>query len=231
MNSREFWPDYTIMRAVVCPLCGTRKARRTCPAIGRQICTVCCGTKRLVEIRCPSDCVYLTTARDHPPAAQVRRQQRDLTVIIDALRDLNDQQARLFVAVNAFLARYAPGALQSIVDEDVTDAAAALAATFETASRGVIYEHRTATASGERLATALRAMLQDAGGRGGSAFERDAAVVLRRVEETARRLHSEAAADPRAFLALAERMTRMREGGEDRNADPDRDSAPRLIVP
>src|SRR4029079_6022625 len=52
---------------VICPLCGVRRARRGCPALGKQICAVCCGTKRLVEIQCPSDCAYLATAREHPP--------------------------------------------------------------------------------------------------------------------------------------------------------------------
>ena len=44
---------------MVCPLCGERKAKRACPALNRHICAVCCGTKRLVEINCPADCVYL----------------------------------------------------------------------------------------------------------------------------------------------------------------------------
>ncbi len=53
---------------MTCPLCSQRKARRACPALGHQICAVCCGTKRLTQIPCPSDCVYLASAREHPPA-------------------------------------------------------------------------------------------------------------------------------------------------------------------
>jgi len=49
---------------VVCPLCGTRRARRRCPALDKQICAVCCGTKRLVQISCPSDCTWLLSARE-----------------------------------------------------------------------------------------------------------------------------------------------------------------------
>ena len=49
-----------------CPLCHTRKPRRACPALNQTICAVCCGTKRLIEIQCPDDCVYLTSAREHP---------------------------------------------------------------------------------------------------------------------------------------------------------------------
>ena len=53
-----------------CPICQTRPAKRQCPARGDMICAVCCGTKRLVEIRCPSDCGYLAS---RPPASAGRR--------------------------------------------------------------------------------------------------------------------------------------------------------------
>ena len=46
-----------------CPLCQSRPPRRACPALGREICPVCCGTKRQVEIRCPESCVYLSQRR------------------------------------------------------------------------------------------------------------------------------------------------------------------------
>ena len=55
---------------MTCPLCGARKARRACPGVGRDICAVCCGTKRLVEIRCPATCGYLQSARVHPAASR-----------------------------------------------------------------------------------------------------------------------------------------------------------------
>ena len=69
----------------------------------------------------------------------------------------------------------------------MAEAAAALAATFETAARGVIYEHRPASLPAERLATALKPVLAEAGKGSASAFERDAAVVLRRLEEAVAR--------------------------------------------
>jgi len=48
-----------------CLLCQSRKAKRFCPAKGGQICPVCCGTKREIEIDCPSDCVYLHAGREY----------------------------------------------------------------------------------------------------------------------------------------------------------------------
>jgi len=210
---------------VVCPLCDKRRARRGCPALGRQICAVCCGTKRLVEIPCPADCVYLATAREHPPAVAVRQQQRDVQSLVQSMRDLSERQSQLFFLINSFLQRYEPPELQPLLDIDVVEAAAALAGTFETAARGVIYDHRPAALPADRLATALKPVIAEAGRNGGSAFERDAAVVLRRIEEAARQSGAVDVSSRRAYLELLGRVLR------DKNPDaPDPDS-PRLIVP
>lgn len=199
--------------------------------MGHQICTVCCGTKRLTEIACPADCVYLATARDHPPASAVRQQHRDFALFVEALRDFNRGQTQLFVAVNSVIARYEAPEFQAIVDDDVVDAAAALAATFETASRGVIYEHRPSTLAAERLAAAIRTMLAEAGRAGGSAFERDAAVVLRRVEQTARAAQASAGGDARAYFKLLDRvLTKRAESAQAGDGDAE-DPPPRLILP
>ena len=48
-----------------CPLCTARAAKRYCPATRTSICSVCCGTKREVEIDCPSDCVFLKSGRSY----------------------------------------------------------------------------------------------------------------------------------------------------------------------
>jgi len=93
-----------------------------------------------------------------------------------------------------------------IVDDDVADAASALAATFETASRGVIYEHRPSSRPAARLVTELKPVLAEARKGAGSSFERDAAVVLRRLEEGVREMRAQDRTDPRAFLALLGRM-------------------------
>ena len=200
---------------MVCPLCGTRRARRGCPALNKQICAVCCGTKRLVQIRCPSDCAWLATARDHPPAVTVRQEQRDIGLLVQFMRDLSERQSRLFFLVTAFLARYEAPEFQTPIDEDVAEAMAALAATFETASRGLIYDHRPASVLAERLVTALKPVLAEAGKGAGSAFERDAAVVLRRLEEAVRDIRALEAGNGReAFLDLLRRVITLDRPGE-----------------
>lgn len=211
-------------------MCGARKARRACPALGHQICAVCCGTKRLTQIKCPSDCAYLTTAREHPAAVVVRQQQRDLESLVQWMRDFSRRQSHLFVAVTTFLARYQPPEFHTLVDDDVIEAAGALAATFETASRGVIYEHRPASLPAERLAAALKPLLAEAGHGGGSAFERDATVVLRRIAEAATSLRG-ASETGRAFLDILTRMMRKADEEEPGRGAAAAPEAPRLIVP
>lgn len=212
---------------MICPLCGTRKARRGCPAVGQQICAVCCGTKRLVEIRCPSDCTWLASAREHPPAATVRQQQRDVERLLDVARDFGQRQSQILILITTFLAGYQPQELQPLSDEDVANAAEAIASTLETSIRGVIYEHRAASLPAERLAAALKPLLAQAGQGAGTAFDRDAAVVLRRIAETLRAAAGPDA-NPRAFLELAGRIART--SGSERG-EPDAPPRPSLIIP
>jgi hypothetical protein len=204
-----------------------RRARRACPALGHDICAVCCGTKRLIEIRCPSDCGYLSSSRAHPAAATVRQRQRDFALMIDALRDLNERQSRLLLVLGTDAARHQPEGLHSLADVDFIEAAEALAATLETAVRGVIYEHRPASLPALRLATALAARLKEVGS-GLAGFDRDAAIVLRRLEAAARSTHATSPDAPRAFLDLLGRLT-AGVTSED-PAGPAQDE-PRLIVP
>jgi len=175
---------------VLCPLCNRRKARRQCPALGQEICAVCCGTKRIVEIRCPPDCGYLSASRSHPPAVVQRQQQRDLAAFAPTLQGLTDLQSRLLLLLGTFIARHVPQDFQALRDEDIAEAAGTLAATLETAGRGVIYEHRAATQPARHLADELKHLLDEiVRGNQGAATPgiTDAApVVLRRIEKNAR---------------------------------------------
>jgi hypothetical protein len=216
------------IRSVTCPLCQQRKARRACPALGHQICAVCCGTKRLTEIRCPSDCVYLASAREHPPAVAVRRRQQDVGSLLGAMRDFNQRQSELFVLVCTFVSRYKPIEWESPSDQDVVDAISSLASTFETAAKGIIYEHRPPSATAERLATALKPAILEAGRSGGTAFERDATVVLRRIADVATELRTASGATT-AFLDLLHRTIQREDDSTQSGAPPQEPT--RLIVP
>ena len=226
MNSACFSAQLYNTAQVVCPLCDKRRARRGCPALGQQICAVCCGTKRLVQIPCPADCPYLTSAREHPPAVAVRQQQRDVGLLTHGMRDFSERQSQLFFMINSFLQRYEAPELQPLLDDDVIEGVAALASTFETAARGVIYDHRPTAPPADRLATALKPVIAEAGKHGGSAFERDAAVVLRRIGEASHEVRRADRSNPRAYLDLLDRMFK-----DDKGPEATDENGPRLIVP
>jgi hypothetical protein len=191
---------------------------------------VCCGTKRLVQIACPSDCAWLVSAREHPAAVTVRRQQRDVGVLLQVIRDFNERQSQLFLLIGTFLVRYEAPELQPVIDDDVAEAMAALAATFETSARGVIYEHRPASLPAERLVAGLKPLLAEAGRGAGTSFERDAAAVLRRVEDAVREVRASDQDNRRAFLDLLARIVRK---GDEETTGPAAEPTPpsRLIVP
>jgi len=77
--------------------------------------------------------------------------------------------------------------------------------------------------------SALKPVLAQAGGHGGSAFERDTAVVLRRVEEAARGVRADDESNRRAFLDLLGRVLRKSDDAADGEAPAPEPS--RLIVP
>ena len=191
-----------------CPLCHTRAAKRACPALGRDICPVCCGTKREVDIRCTPDCAYLASARSHPPAAIRRQQDQDLAVLTPALAGLSEARQQLFLFTLTLIDRFRGDGLDAAADTDAASAAGALAGTYETASRGLIYEQRPDSLPAQRMAEGIRETFEQIGRGRPSAFAADAAAALRQVEDRVRAVQRAAPGDARAFLALAGRMAR-----------------------
>jgi hypothetical protein len=61
-----------------------------------------------------------------------------------------------------------------------------VAATLETAARGVIYEHTPQSPPAQALATELKTMLAQMREQGAKVFDREAAIVLRAIEQGAR---------------------------------------------
>jgi hypothetical protein len=213
---------------MACPLCGVRKPRRQCPALRQTICPVCCGTKRLTEIDCPPDCVHLASARDHPPAVIKRQQERDVVTLLPTIRHLTERQHQLFFLFHSIIANHVPDGLARLVDGDVADAAGALAATLETSSRGVIYEHPAHTLPAQRLASEMKAMLGEMEKEGARIYDTEAAITLRAIEAGAREAPHDSGGDT-AYLDLMRRLLGARKGGNARSSDVR--PAPSLILP
>jgi hypothetical protein len=212
---------------MVCPQCGQRKARRDCPALGRTICSVCCGTKRVVEIRCPSDCGYLTAAREHPAAVIRRQQAQDVARLLPSLRHLTERQSQLFFLLQSAIARHTPGALMRTVDSDVIDAAGSLAATLETAVRGVIYEHAPQSPTAQALVKEMKNVVAQLREQGATVYDREAAIALRAIEQGAKGIGAQPGG--RAYLDLIARLLQVSAAPEATAAPAS--SASGLILP
>jgi len=209
-----------------CPLCGTRKPRRGCPALNQTICAVCCGTKRLTEIQCPEDCVYLTSAREHPAAVIKRQQEHDVAILLPTIQGLTERQYQLFFLFQSLIARHTPDAFARLLDDDVADAAGTVAATLETAARGVIYDHRTQSLPAQRLASEIKGMLAEMRQQGATVYDREAAIVLRAIEKGARDTRKIEPGDASYLTLMARLLQRNRAAAKMPPPEP-----PSLIIP
>ena len=192
----------------LCPLCGQRKSKRACPALSQTICATCCATKRLTEISCPPACAYLSSARAHPAAIVQRRRERDMRFLVPLLSDLSDAQYRLLLFLQAVVVSHARAAIPPLTDADVAEAAAAVAATFETADKGIIYEHQAGSIPAQRLATELGHRIAEMRREGAPpSLDRDAAATLRKLEAGAKTAASALPGDETpVFLGLLRRV-------------------------
>jgi formylmethanofuran dehydrogenase subunit B len=105
------------------------------------------------------------------------------------------------------VARHRPEGFARLIDEDVAEAARAVAATLETAMRGVLYEHNPTSATGQRLARELTAFLTELRSQGAKVYDGEAAIALRAVERAARDVHRSATQDD-AYISLMARLLR-----------------------
>jgi hypothetical protein len=205
--------------------------------VHQDICAVCCGTKRLTEIRCPPDCPYLASAREHPPAVVVRQQDRDMGFLLPRINDLTEMQYRLFLYFQSLVLQHAKGAIPAPLDADVADAASSVAATLETAGKGIIYEHQAQSLPAQRLGAELGRAVADLAQQAAahaSRVERDAAAALRRLERVAREAAKEIpdeASPATTWLTLARRMMRAESAKDEGESPAPSPDTPRIVLP
>ena len=221
--------------AVVCPLCGTRKARRGVPGARPA------DLRGLLRHQAAGgDSTVRATASISPPPRASRRRSPSAS---------SSTTSTLLVQLHARLQRAAVAAV--LPDQHVPRCATSRRscsrsstttspkrrprwpATFETASRGVIYEHRPASLPAERLATALKPVLAEAGRarRIGVRARRGGRPAARRGSGARRergRRRRPIAAPSSSCSAACSRARQGRRGCRRRTPPAD---APRLIVP
>src|SRR6266850_7894831 len=125
---------------MLCKICEIRRAKRSCPAVHGEICSLCCGQEREMTLDCPLDCEYLRLARQHERAIPVKPDEfpiQDIRVTETFLRD----HEPLLVAVGRAVMHAGLGT-PGAVDWDVREALAALIRTQRTLESGLYYETR-----------------------------------------------------------------------------------------
>jgi len=189
-----------------CPLCRQRKGKRACPAKATSICSQCCGSKRVVEIDCPPDCIYLTGA--HAPAweGRVADRERDQRRLGPHMARLTQRQVHLVLlalaGINGIRGRWS-----DLEDALLLDAVAALRKTVETRDRGVLYEHPVTDARAQELVQELSGMFEarDEDGAVHRPSDRDLAAALGGLEGALAATVREKEG-PHAFLDTAARL-------------------------
>lgn len=145
-----------------CPLCETRQPKRSCPAKGEDICSVCCGTKREVEIDCPPNCVYLQTGREYerrksllpsPEAYRTERLWQDEFILSHTGIFLEMWESILDVR----------GRFPEIVDADLQAALESLIQTYQTLDKGIYYETLPGGSLQKEIYVGLKSVFDSAG--------------------------------------------------------------------
>lgn len=145
--------------AILCKICGKRRARRACPAVSGDICTLCCGTEREVSLSCPLECVYLQEAhrREKPmPISEKELSCPDVKVTEEFLAQ--HEELMLFCIYSLIQAALkTSGAL----DADVLAALEALIQTHRTLESGLVYETRAENSIAAAVQRGFAASLAD----------------------------------------------------------------------
>lgn len=144
---------------ILCKICGKRRARRTCPAVQGDICTLCCGTEREVSLSCPLECVYLQEAhRREKPLAVSEKQLSNPDVQVSE-EFLHDHEELMLFCIYSLVqaAAHTPGAL----DADILAALEASIQTHRTLESGLVYETRPENAVAAGVQRSFAASLAD----------------------------------------------------------------------
>ena len=145
--------------AILCKICGKRRARRACPAIQGDICTICCGSEREVSLSCPLECEWLQEAHRHEKPVAVSGDQlanADVEVTEDFIR--NHEELLLFCIYSLVEAALrTPDA----TDADALAALEALIQTHRTLESGLVYETRAENSVAASVQRSFAASLAD----------------------------------------------------------------------
>ena len=142
-----------------CILCDLRKAKRFCPAKNQQICAICCGEKRVLEIDCPESCEYLKAGRARESAEYGKRLRTlDKTQLERHRRVLTQYQE--VVAHLEYTLSHERLLSRDLADKDAAQAIDMLLDAYRTEDKGVLYEKTSDNLRVDALRRELRKVVE-----------------------------------------------------------------------
>ncbi len=148
-----------MVQTVLCKICGKRRARRACPAVGGDICTICCGSEREVSLSCPLACEWLQEAHRH---------EKPIAITADQLANVDVDVTEEFIRTHEELLLFCIYSLveaamrtANAIDADVLAALEALIQTHRTLESGLVYETRADNSIAASVQRSFAASLAD----------------------------------------------------------------------
>ena len=143
----------------LCKICGKRRAKRACPAVGGDICSICCGEQREVSLTCPLDCEYLQEAHRHEkPLSLIEDQLPNPDILVTEDFIAEQEELLLFCIYSLLQAALRAG---TAYDADVLAALEALIQTRRTLDSGLVYETRSENSVANAIQRSFTASLDD----------------------------------------------------------------------
>jgi len=193
---------------VNCVICGVRKARRACPGVKGDICSICCGTEREQSVDCPLDCEHLRGAHEHEKKPEVGNDVLPDKGVIVEEDFIRQYEWVLMLVGSAMIEAYRQ--TPAITDFDAREALAALVQTYQTMASGLVYETKPVNPYAATICEMVRARVETIQARlareGESGYLKDSNVLgllifLRRLEY----LENNGRKRSRAFLDVLNR--------------------------
>lgn len=118
----------------------------------------------------------------------------------------SEAELQVFFLLASQIVRYRPDSLAPVYDEDIADAASAMAGTLEAASQGLVAHLTGSTTVSEGLRRSFDEVVAVLGQQAGPAVAPMAARVLRGLAQGSQALRATSPDDPVAFLSLLRRV-------------------------
>lgn len=144
---------------VLCTICRKRRAKRACPAVHGDICTLCCGTEREVSLSCPLECEYLQEAHRHEKPVTVAQDKISYPDVKVTEEFIREHEELLLFSIYSLV----EAALRTAgaIDIDMMAALEALIQTHRTLESGLVYETKAENAVAAGVQRSFSASLTD----------------------------------------------------------------------